>query len=90
MPTRDREACPQADLQAIRYEVARADVLADAAMEAFDRTVWREADVARIDHMSHLVLAASEAASAALLAVDDLRRIMASHREVPTGEIWSE
>jgi hypothetical protein len=64
-------------------------VLADAAMEAFDRTVWHEGDAARIDHVSHLVSAASEA-SAALLAVDDLRRVMASRREVPTGEIWSE
>jgi hypothetical protein len=44
--------------------------------------VWREADAARIDHVSHLVSAASEAASAALLAVDDLRRVMASRRAV--------
>jgi len=36
---RDRGACTQADLDAVRYEVARADVLADAAKEAFDCTV---------------------------------------------------
>ena len=89
VPPRDGAACTQANIDAIGYEVARADVLADAAMEAFDRTVWREADAARIDHVSHLVSAASEAASAALLAVDDLRRVMASRRAVPGAEIWT-
>jgi hypothetical protein len=82
--SRERAACSEADIEAIRYEVARADVLADAAMQAFDITVWREVDDARIDHVSHLVSAASEAASAALLAVDDLRRAMA--RRTVTAE----
>jgi hypothetical protein len=83
---RDQEACTTADIDAVRYEVARADVLADAAMEAFDRTVWREVDDARFDHVGHLV----SAASAALLAVDDLRWVMASRRTVPSGEIWND
>jgi len=82
---RDQEVCTDVDIDAIRYEVARADVLADVAMQAFDITVWREADAARIDHVAHLVSAASEAASAALLAVDDLRRAMVSRRVVPAG-----
>jgi hypothetical protein len=90
VPPRDGAACTQADIDAIRYEVQRADVLADAAKEHFDRTVWGEADAARIDHVSHLVSAASEAASAALLAVDDLRRAMASRRAVPSGQIWQD
>jgi hypothetical protein len=88
---RDQAACTPADIDAIRYEVARADVLANAAMEAFDRTVWGEADAARIDHVGHLVSAASEAASAALLAVDDLRRAMVSRSAaVPSGDIWND
>jgi hypothetical protein len=90
VPPRDGPVCTQADLDAIRYEVQRADVLADAAMQAFDTTVWREADAERIDHVGHLVSAASEAASAALLAVDDLRRAMASRRAVPGAEIWQD
>ena len=40
---RDQEVCTAADIDAVRYEVARADVLADAAMRAFDVTIWREA-----------------------------------------------
>jgi hypothetical protein len=79
-----------ADLDAIRFEVARADVMADVAKEHFDRTVWREADDARADFVGHLVSAAPEAASAALLAIDDLRRIMAVRRTVPSGEIWTD
>jgi len=43
-------------------------------MQAFDITVWHEVGAARIDYAAHLVSAASEPASAALLAVDDLRR----------------
>ena len=85
---RDQEICTAADIDAVRYEVARADVLADAAMQAFDITIWREADAARIEYVAHLVSAASEAASAALLAVDDLRRAMVSRSTVPSGEIW--
>lgn len=85
-----REACTMADLDAIRFEVARADVMADVAREHFDRTAWREADDARADFVAHLVAAASEAASAALLAVDDLRRAMASRRAVPGAEIWTD
>jgi len=84
----DQEVCTDADIDAIRYEVARADVLADVAMQAFDLTIWREADAARIDHVAHLVSAASEAASAALLAVDDLRRAMVSHRV--SRPAWNE
>jgi hypothetical protein len=85
---RDQEVCTDADIDAVRYEVARADVLADVAMQAFDLTIWREADAARIDHVAHLVSATSEAASAALLAVDDLRRAMVSRRgSRPT---WNE
>ena len=87
---RDQGACTIADLDAVRYEVARADVLADAALQAFDLTVWREVDVARTDYVAHLVAAASEAASAALLAVDDLRRVMTSRSAVPSGEIWND
>ena len=85
---RDQGPCTPADLDAVRYEVARADVLADVAKQAFDLTNWREVDAARIDHVSHLVSAASEAASAALLAMDDLRRV--SRRAVPSGEIWND
>jgi hypothetical protein len=33
---RDQGACTAADPDAVRYEVARADVLADAAMHAFE------------------------------------------------------
>jgi hypothetical protein len=88
--SRDREACTEADIEAIRFEVARVDVLADAAMQAFDVTICREADAARIDYVAHLVSAASEAASAALLAVDDLRRAMASRSTVPSGQIWQD
>jgi len=84
------EACTMADLDAIRFEVARADVMADVAKEHFDRTIWREADDARAAFVAHLVSAASEAASAALLAVDDLRRAMASRSTVPSGQIWQD
>jgi hypothetical protein len=45
-------------------------------------------DDARADFVAHLVAAASEAASAALLAVDDLRRAVANRSTVPCGEIW--
>jgi len=38
---RDRAACTPADLDAVRFEVARVDVLAQVALEHFDRTVWR-------------------------------------------------
>ena len=38
----DQGTCTVADLDAVRYEVARADVLADATMHAFDLTIWRE------------------------------------------------
>jgi hypothetical protein len=87
---RDQGPCTAADLDAVRYEVARADVLADVAKQAFDLTNWHEVDDARIDHVSHLVSAASEAASAALLAVDDLRRAMVRRAAVPPGEIWQD
>ena len=87
---RDREACTMADLDAIRFEVARADVMADVAREHFERTVWREADDARAEFVGHLVASASEAASSALLAIDDLRRAMASRRAVPGAEIWTD
>jgi hypothetical protein len=39
---RDRAACTPADLDAVRFEVARVDVLAQVTLEHFDRTVWRE------------------------------------------------
>ncbi len=81
---RDREACTEADLDAIRFEVARVDVMASAAMEHFDRTVWREVDDERVEFVSHLIAATTEAASAALLAVDDLRRAMVSRSTVPS------
>ena len=87
---RDREACTMADLDAIRFEVARADVMADVAREHFERTVWREADGERVDFVGHLIAATMEAASAALLAVDDLRRAVASRRAVPGAEIWTD
>lgn len=89
-PALDQGPCTTADIDAVRYEVARADVLADVAKEAFDRTVWREADAARIEHVGHLVSVASEAASAALLAVDDLRRAMVAKPAVPGAEIWND
>jgi len=87
---RDREAFTMADIDAIRFEVARVDVMAIVAQEHFDRTIWREADDARAAFVAHLVSAASEAASAALLAVDDLRRAMASRSTVPSGQIWQD
>jgi hypothetical protein len=79
-----------ADLDAIRFEVARADVMADVAREHYDRTIWREADGERVDFVGHLIAATMEAASAALLAVDDLRRAVASRRAVPGAEIWTD
>ncbi|HEX2692217.1 MAG TPA: hypothetical protein VHN14_36655 [Kofleriaceae bacterium] len=85
-----REACTMADLDAIRFEVARADVMAIVAHEHFDRTIWREADGERVDFVGHLIAATMEAASAALLAVDDLRRAVASRRAVPGAEIWTD
>jgi hypothetical protein len=85
-----REACTMADLDAIRFEVARADVMADVAREHYDRTIWREADGERVDFVGHLIAATMEAASAALLAVDDLRRAVASRRAVPGAEIWTD
>jgi len=87
---RDRGACTLADLDAVRSEVARADVLAVVAYEHFDRTIWREADDERRDFVRHLVAAASEAASAALVAVDELRRVVASRSTVPSGQIWQD
>ena len=83
-------ACTMADLDAVRSEVARADVLAIVAYEHFDRTNWSEADGERHDFVRHLVSAASEAASAALVAIDDLRRSMASRSTVPSGQIWQD
>ena len=38
-----RKACTMADLDAIRFEVSRADVMADVAREHFDRTDDRQA-----------------------------------------------
>jgi len=86
----DQGACTADDLDAVRFEVTRVDVMAQVAMEHFDRTVWREADQARIDFVAHLVAATAEAASAALLAVDDLRRAMVRRSAVPSGEIWND
>lgn len=86
---RDQAPCTQADLDAIRFEVERVDVMAQVALEHFDRTIWREADDARIHFVAHLVAATTEAASAALLAVDDLRRAM-TRREVPPAEVWND
>ena len=54
---RDRAACTSADLDAVRFEVVRVDVLAQVALEHFDRTVWREIDDARTDFVAHLVAA---------------------------------
>ena len=85
-----REACTMADLDAIRFEVARVDVMAIVAQEHFDRTIWREADGERVDFVAHLIAATMEAASAALLAVDDLRRAVASRSTVPAGQIWQD
>jgi hypothetical protein len=67
--TRDQAACTPADLDAVRFEVERVDVLVQVTMEHFDCTVQREADDARIDFVAHLVAATAEAASAALLAL---------------------
>jgi hypothetical protein len=85
-----REAWTMADLDAIRFEVARVDVMAIVAQEHYDRTIWREADGERVDFVGHLIAATMEAASAALLAVDDLRRAVASRRAVPGAEIWTD
>jgi len=85
-----REACTMADLDAIRFEVARVDVMAIVAQEHYDRTIWREAEGERVDFVGHLIAATMEAASAALLAVDDLRRAVASRRAVPGAEIWTD
>jgi len=85
-----REACTMADLDAIRFEVARVDVMAIVAQEHYDRTIWREAEGERVDFVGHLIAATMEAASAALLAVDDLRRAMASRSTVPSGQIWPD
>jgi hypothetical protein len=85
-----REACTMADLDAIRFEVARVDVMAIVAQEHYDRTIWSEADGERVDFVGHLIAATMEAASAALLAVDDLRRAVASRRAVPGAEIWAD
>jgi hypothetical protein len=90
---RDQGACTRADLDAVRSEVERADVLAQVAQEHFDRTNWHEVDDARIGFVAHLVAATAEAASAALQALDDLRRAMASRRSTPTvpsGQIWQD
>jgi hypothetical protein len=87
---RDQTACTPADLDAVRFEVARADVLAQVAMEHFDRTNWREVDDARVDFVAHLVAAASGATSVALLAMDDLRRAVVRRAAVPSGEVWSD
>jgi hypothetical protein len=57
---RDRAACTPADLDAVRFEIARVDVLAQVALEHFDRTVWREIDDARTDFVAHLVAATAE------------------------------
>ena len=57
---RDRAACTPANLDAVRFEVARVDVLAQVALEHFDRTVWREIDNARTDFVAHLVAATAE------------------------------
>jgi len=85
----DQGACTAADLDAVRFEVERVDVLAQVLTEHFDRTVWREADDARVGFVAHLVAATVEAASAALLAMDDLRRAVARRNTVPSGEVWS-
>lgn len=91
---RDQAPCTQADLDAVRFEVARVDVMATVAMEHFDRTDWREVDDERVDFVAHSIAATTEAASAALLAVDDLRRALANRRAVspavPSGEIWND
>lgn len=87
---RDQGPCTMADLDAVRFEVVRVDVLAQVAAEHFDRTNWREVDDARIDFVAHLVAATVEAASAALLALDDLRRAVVNRSAVPSGEIWND
>jgi len=43
-----------------------------------------------IELVGALIAATMEAASAALLAVDELRRAMASRRAVPGAEIWRD
>jgi hypothetical protein len=53
-------------------------------------SIWREADGERVDFVGDLIAATMEAASAALLAVDDLRRAVASRRAVPGAEIWTD
>jgi len=64
---RDQAACTPADLDAVRFEVARVDVLAQVATEHFDRTAWHEVDDARIDFVAHLVATTAEAATLARL-----------------------
>jgi hypothetical protein len=87
---RTSAACTLADLDAIRFEVARVDVMALVAQEHYERTIWREDDGERVDFVGHLVSATMEAASAALQAIDDLRRAVASRSTVPSGQIWQD
>jgi hypothetical protein len=89
-PARDQGACTMADLDAVRFEVVRVDVMAQVAMEHFDRTDWREVDDERVDFVAHLIAATTEAASAALLALDDLRRAVGRRSAVPGAEIWTD
>ena len=90
MTARAHEVCTEGDIDAFRFEVARVDVMAEVAMQHFDRTIWREADPAWLDFVAHLVAATAEAAAAALLTVDDLRRVLGIRRAVPSGEIWND
>lgn len=87
---RDCAPCTAADLDAVRYELARVDVMAQVASEHFDRTIWREVDGERTAFVAHLVAATAEAASAALLALDDLRFAVGRRAAVPSGDTWQD
>jgi hypothetical protein len=87
---RDQGACTVADLDAVRYEVVRADVLADVAKQAFDLTNWRVVDAARIDHVGTSSRRRPRRHLRPCSPLHDLRRAMVRRSAVPSGEVWSD
>ena len=74
------------DFDRLRAAVARADALAHAAVAAFDDTMTAgRVDSQALERLGELVGAASEAAAAALNAVDALNSELADGSK-PTGE----
>jgi hypothetical protein len=83
-------AAPHFDIEAafdvLREFISRTDALVHATEYQLERFTWRDEDreeaedERRLEHLAHLLGAAKEAASAAVIAGDEIAAALAKHR----------